>query len=92
MTYSQLVQSLMWAVDNRLYGDVHGARETVKRHVLEAYGNGHLPAKLGKEWCVGFKVHKTFFGVTVYPILVGPKPPSQIRDKYYNQVTFSRGV
>lgn len=92
MTYSQLVQSLMWAVDNRLYVDVSGARETVKRHVLEAYGKGHLPTKLGKEWCVGFKVHKTFFGVTVNPILVGHKPPSHIRDKYYNQVTFSRGV
>lgn len=76
-------------------GDVlKQTKQVVKKVVEQSWESGKLPIKLvdKRQWIVGYKVHKTFFGQTATPILTGPKKPRLLRERYYNDVKVERGV
>lgn len=87
---SELEWNIIWSA-----GRVEEQTKKVTQKVLtQAWESGKLPVKLENErqWIVGYKVHKTFFGHTTTPIIVGPKKPRLLRERYYNDVKVERGV
>lgn len=90
---SSLTSGLISRVDFVKYRYSHEVKDVVKEYVTQCWESGKLPVLVGKgKWLVGWGVHKTFFNVYTYPITVGPKKPTVLRQRHYNDVQVSRGV
>jgi hypothetical protein len=91
---SELTRNLHSRVDWVKYRAArYEGRQVVKDFVTQCWESGKLPHLVRKGvWLVGWSVHKTFFNVYSRPILVGPKKPTRLRERHYNNVDVSAGV